>query len=163
MENTAFAILLFVLFYSFLRWLFDIETLESPHNVSEKPQDVETTTDTTCKVTEHKKPDIEAQAQKTIETHDTEKTLTQRKKNALEDITTLTDRDIETLSIRDARTIISTLNKGLPRNHKDRIRLKVNGKDHTLDWLQNQIKAKLKAEPTRVTRIVSEIQNAAAA
>ncbi len=69
----------------------------------------------------------------------------------------LTLEQVEALSIREARKVIAELNKGLLSNHKDRIRLKVNGKDHPKSWLISQIKMKLDLYPERVTEIVSAI------
>ncbi len=70
----------------------------------------------------------------------------------------LTLEQVDALSIREARKVIAELNKGLLSNHKDRIRLKVNGKDHPKSWLISQIKMKLDLYPERVTEIVSAIR-----
>lgn len=144
METTVFSILLFFVFYFFLVWLFDVESI----GATESPASTDTSIPTVEKAS--LQAPIEQQCKKIsneILTSETEEKVT--------------EQEIDRLKIREARKTIARLNEGLPRNHKDRIRLKVNGKDQPLKWLQTQIKLKLKGDRDLVTRIVSDIVTAA--
>ncbi|MEM7756924.1 MAG: hypothetical protein AAF298_02155 [Cyanobacteria bacterium P01_A01_bin.40] len=75
----------------------------------------------------------------------------------------MSEREIEELTLREARKVIAALNKGLKRNDARRIRLKVNGKDQPKSWLISQIKSKLQQPETEKTivSVIAALRNAA--
>lgn len=138
MEDVAFSILLYVIF------IVCIACLVGDSGSST------TTTTVTQKVETNSKIPIEKQP------------IEQQCKEVFKEILTptkvhLSDKEIEELTLRQARKVIAELNKGLSRNHKQRIRLKVNGKDQPKSWIISQIKSKLQEQPQKVEKVIRDI------
>ncbi len=62
---------------------------------------------------------------------------------------------VDSLTLRQCRTVIRALNSTLPKS--DRIRLKLNKKDAPTDWLKAQIKKQLENQPQQVSPIIEDV------
>lgn len=62
---------------------------------------------------------------------------------------------VDSLTLRQCRTVIRALNSTLSKS--DPIRLKLNKKDAPTDWLKTQIKKQLENQPQQVSLIIEDV------
>ncbi|MEG4243634.1 hypothetical protein QUA51_13095 [Microcoleus sp. Pol10_D6] len=62
---------------------------------------------------------------------------------------------VDSLTLRQCRTVIRALNSTLSKS--DSIRLKLNKKDAPTDWLKTQIKKQLENQPQQVSLIIEDV------
>lgn len=150
MEDTLFAVLLFVIINVFTALLFG----DSTDTYVSEEKATETINITTQETTDSEAP-IEQQCKEVFKDILTPESTPER--------VSLSEREIEELTLREARKVIAALNKGLKRNDARRIRLKVNGKDQPKSWLISQIKSKLQQPETEKTivSVIAALRNAA--